>query len=84
MKEDILEALSHLRIALVQVDPSDDQIIVQHMRDAVTALERIAGPAHDKSKQIALAGADMALLLQREQSELGHGYTTNLVDYRMG
>ncbi len=33
------EALDHLRVALKQVAPSDDEIIVGHMRDALAALE---------------------------------------------
>ena len=32
------EARSHLRVALLQVAPSDDPIIVEHIRDALTAL----------------------------------------------
>jgi hypothetical protein len=36
----INEAIAHLRTALVQVAPSDDKIIVGHMRDAVQALEQ--------------------------------------------
>lgn len=33
------EAASHLRVALVQALPSDDQIIIGHVRDALALLE---------------------------------------------
>lgn len=38
LQEMIAEAKSHLRIALVQVLPSDDKIIVEHMVQAYLAL----------------------------------------------
>lgn len=34
------EAIAHLRTALAQVVPSDDQIIVNRMREALGALEQ--------------------------------------------
>lgn len=35
---DVTRALAHLRAAFIQVAPSDDPIIVQHMRDAYRLL----------------------------------------------
>jgi len=39
LRNTILDAASHLRTALMQSLPSDDQIISRHMRDALAALE---------------------------------------------
>lgn len=38
-KQKIQEARAHLAVALVQVHPSDDKIIVDHMREAQAALD---------------------------------------------
>lgn len=43
-KQKIQEARSHLAVALVQVHPSDDQIIVGHMRAAQAALDAALYP----------------------------------------
>ncbi len=37
-RERTAEARSHLRVALLQVVPSDDEIIMGHMRDALALL----------------------------------------------
>lgn len=37
----ILDARSHLAVALVQVHPNDDQIIVGHMKEAKAALDAV-------------------------------------------
>ena len=37
-EETIIEVLSHLRCALVQTIPSDDQIIMDHVRDSFRLL----------------------------------------------
>ena len=39
--DDAKEARDHLGAALVQVLPSDDQIIIGHMRDAHALLQRV-------------------------------------------
>ena len=43
-KQKIQEARAHLAVALVQVHPSDDQIIVGHMREAQAALDAALYP----------------------------------------
>jgi hypothetical protein len=40
MSRPIQNARSHLRVALSQVTPQDDAIIVGHMRDALTLLQQ--------------------------------------------
>jgi hypothetical protein len=40
-REEILGALSELDCALLQVLPSDDQIIVGHMRNAAETLRKL-------------------------------------------
>lgn len=39
-EENRIEAIAHLRCALVQSSSLDDQIILEHIRSAVTELER--------------------------------------------
>jgi hypothetical protein len=41
MSKSIEDAKSHLRVALLQVTPKDDEIIVGHMRDALMLLPHV-------------------------------------------
>jgi hypothetical protein len=49
LKETVKEARNHLYAAMVQSIPSDDQIIMDHVRDAYDLLE------------VALGGSDLAI-----------------------
>lgn len=44
-RNSIEQAASHLRVALLQATPSDDQIILGHVRDALELLERVQMPS---------------------------------------
>lgn len=65
-KEKVVEARSHLAAALTQVHPTDDKIIVDHIKQAQMALE-LALYAHHTLREEAMRREDeIAAAAERE------------------
>jgi hypothetical protein len=72
-EENIAEAKSHLRIALVQVLPSDDKIIVEHVVQAYLAL---GGGLNDFL-------SERPFVTQGSRSEIGSSAASELCRHRL-
>jgi hypothetical protein len=68
----IREAASHLRVALVQATPNDDQIIMGHVRQALNMLEAVCEAARAAAPQ----NGDLEFA-----KELGIQYCADLVEH---